>query len=123
MDLNTPFAFTKKFIVVFYRILVMTTPIWGLTFMAIVVMSWIFAEAEQVGFGEALYFAGVTALTIGYGDIVPLTATGKILCVIMGILGVITTGIIVAVAIQAMKITYKEVIDGARKQLEHIGKI
>lgn len=115
--------FTRTFLVFFGRILVMTTPIWGMTFLAVVGLSWIFAEAERIGFGDALYFACITALTIGYGDIVPVTAVGKTMSVLMGILGVITTGIIVAGALQAMRITYDDVIEKTKKCLEQSDRL
>ncbi|NCC53294.1 MAG: two pore domain potassium channel family protein [Spartobacteria bacterium] len=108
--MKKPLQFTLKFLAVFFRILFMTTPIWGVMFLSIIVVSWLFARIEQISFCAAVYFAGVTALTIGYGDIVPHTAMGKGLCLLMGILGVITTGIIVAIALQAIKITYETLL-------------
>lgn len=113
-------GFTRKFLFVFAKMLIMTVPIWGAIFMGIVVLSWIFARAEQIEFGDSLYFACVTALTIGYGDIVPVTGTGKVLSVFMGVLGVITTGIVVAVALQATRIAYETLIENAGGILDRI---
>ncbi|MFO7727355.1 MAG: potassium channel family protein [Desulfonatronovibrio sp.] len=108
-----PLVFTKKFLAVFSQILVMTTPVWGVLALAIVGCSWFISIVEHIRFGDALYFALVTALTIGYGDIYPLSAAGKTVSVFIGILGVITTGIIVAAALQAIRITYDQVIADA----------
>jgi voltage-gated potassium channel len=44
-------------------------------------------------FGETLYFCAVTALTIGYGDVVPTTTSGRIIAVLLGLLGVLMTGV------------------------------
>jgi voltage-gated potassium channel len=44
--------------------------------------------------GETLYFCAITALTIGYGDIVPTTTLGRIIAVLLGLLGVLMTGLI-----------------------------
>lgn len=110
--------FTRTFLAFFGKMLVMTTPIWGVTLLAVVGLSWLFAVAEGIGFGEALYFSCITALTIGYGDVVPATALGKVMSVVMGVFGVITTGIIVAVALQAIRMTYDDVIEKAKKSLE-----
>jgi voltage-gated potassium channel len=44
--------------------------------------------------GETIYFCAVTALTIGYGDIVPTTTAGRIIAVLLGLLGVLMTGVI-----------------------------
>lgn len=43
--------------------------------------------------GETLYFCAVTALTIGYGDVVPTTTSGRIIAVLLGLLGVLMTGV------------------------------
>jgi voltage-gated potassium channel len=60
-------------------------------------------EAEKVPFGDALYFACITALTIGYGDIVPHSGTGRIVSVCLGIVGVIFTGVVVAITVHSVR--------------------
>jgi len=97
----------------------MTAPIRGVTLLVIFGLSWVYAEFEKIGLWNALYFGCVTALTIGYGDIHPITAAGKIIALLMGILGVITTGIVVAVALQAMKISYEEMSGTTGRNLKH----
>jgi voltage-gated potassium channel len=62
----------------------------------------IIALAEGINYWDALYFAAVTGLTIGYGDITPVTAIGRIVAVLIGLLGVVFFGIIVAVATRAL---------------------
>jgi voltage-gated potassium channel len=49
--------------------------------------------------GETLYFCAVTALTIGYGDVVPTTTLGRIVAVLLGLLGVLMTGVVTASAV------------------------
>jgi len=58
--------------------------------------------AEAMPFGEAVYFAAITALTVGYGDVTPVTPLGQVLSVAIGFLGVIFVGISVAVANRAL---------------------
>ena len=43
---------------------------------------------------EGLYWATVTASSIGYGDLTPITNTGRIIASILGTMGVITVGIL-----------------------------
>ena len=47
-----------------------------------------FALLEGVSLADALYFTVVTVATVGYGDIHPITAGGKLLAVAMIIIGV-----------------------------------
>jgi uncharacterized membrane protein len=59
-------------------------------------------------FADALYFAFITGLTIGYGDIVVKTPVGRILAVLIGFIGVIFTGLIIAVAVHALRESFHE---------------
>ncbi|WP_280821143.1 potassium channel family protein [Pseudaminobacter soli (ex Li et al. 2025)] len=52
--------------------------------------------------GEALYFTFVTGLTIGYGDLVPKHAIARILALLIGLSGIVLTGLIVAVSVHAL---------------------
>jgi voltage-gated potassium channel len=54
--------------------------------------------------GETFYFCAVTALTIGYGDIVPITAFGRICAVLLGLLGVLMTGVVTASAVYGIQV-------------------
>ena len=66
---------------------------------------------EKMRYSEALYFTLVTGLTIGYGDISPVTAGGRIVAILTGLIGILFTGIVVAVAVYAVKQTLASSID------------
>jgi voltage-gated potassium channel len=53
--------------------------------------------------GETLYFCAITALTIGYGDVVPTSTLGRIDAVLLGIIGMVFTGLIVAAAVRGVQ--------------------
>jgi voltage-gated potassium channel len=75
-----------------------------------------FSKIEGIKLGEAIYFAFITALTIGYGDITPETTMGRILSVAIGFVGMLFVGITVAIATRALGDTakrYKKVKTGA----------
>jgi len=50
---------------------------------------------------ESIYFAFVSGLTIGYGDLVPRTLLTRTLAVLIGVCGVLLTALIAAVAVRA----------------------
>ena len=63
----------------------------------------VISHIEKLPFGEALYFSFVTGLTIGYGDIVVKTPVGRIMAVLLGLIGIVFTGMMVAAAIRAVE--------------------
>jgi hypothetical protein len=50
---------------------------------------------------DAIYFSFVTGLTIGYGDLVPTTLVGRALAIVIGLCGILTTGLVAAIAVKA----------------------
>jgi len=71
-------------------------------FSLIVITGWAISYLEKLPFGDALYFAFITGLTIGYGDIVVKTPVGRILAVLIGFIGVLFSGLVVAAALRAV---------------------
>ncbi len=68
----------------------------------LLVCAGILVAAEDLPFSEALYLTAITGLTVGYGDITPTTAVGRIVSVVIGFVGVIYVGIVVAVVTRAL---------------------
>ena len=58
---------------------------------------------EKMPFADALYFAFVTGLTIGYGDIVMHTPVGRLIALLIGLIGILFTGLMVAVLVHAIR--------------------
>jgi hypothetical protein len=52
---------------------------------------------------EGIYFAFVTGLTVGYGDLVPKYQISRILAVGIGFTGVLLTAIFAAVSVRALQ--------------------
>jgi hypothetical protein len=65
------------------------------------------AHLEKWSWGDGLYFAMITALTIGYGDLVPTTGLTRFLAVVLGVLGLLSTSILAALSVHAMRTTIK----------------
>ncbi len=58
---------------------------------------------EGWGLGAGVYFAFVTGLTIGYGDLAPTSTLTRMLAVAIGFLGVILTALVAALAVAALQ--------------------
>ena len=58
---------------------------------------------EKMPFADTLYFAFVTGLTIGYGDIVMKTPGGRLIALLIGLVGILFTGLMVAVLVYAVR--------------------
>ena len=68
----------------------------------------VIAATEKVSFGKAVYFSFITALTVGYGDIVPGTTIGRLTSVLLAVVGILFTGVVVAVAVQSVRNAWEE---------------
>lgn len=51
---------------------------------------------------DSVYFAFVSGLTIGYGDLAPKTLLSRVLAVCIGICGVLFIALVAAVAVKAL---------------------
>jgi hypothetical protein len=51
---------------------------------------------------ESIYFAFVSGLTIGYGDLAPKALVSRTLAILIGVCGVLFTALIAAVAVRAL---------------------
>jgi voltage-gated potassium channel len=100
-------SFTRHF---FHALLKIQGIIYGL-FAWLVVNAAAIAYFEKMPFADALYFTFVTGLTIGYGDIAPVTLAGRVVAILTGLLGILITGLIVAVAVYAVRETMEHPTD------------
>lgn len=92
------------FLRAFWHAAVILTPVW-LTLAAIITgLGVLIARIERLPLTDGLYFAWVTGITIGYGDIAPQQPMARLLSIVTAIVGVILTGMLVAIAVQALKV-------------------
>ncbi|XP_068098104.1 intermediate conductance calcium-activated potassium channel protein 4 [Hyperolius riggenbachi] len=88
-------------------LLILTISLW-------IISSWVLSVCEREDFPdtgnmtESLWLIPITFLTIGYGDRVPNTVCGKMVCLFTGVMGVGCTALIVAVAAQKLEFNKAE---------------
>jgi hypothetical protein len=78
-------------------------PILSGLMLAMAAIGTIIGRIEDWGFGESLYFTYVTGLTIGYGDVTPKHIAGRLLALLIGLSGIVLTGLIAAISVQALR--------------------
>jgi voltage-gated potassium channel len=91
----------------FHSVYVVRGPILAL-FLLLVACAIVVVIAEGMSFGNAIYFILITALTVGYGDIVPTTMWGKIASLNAGLIGYLLFGVVVAVNTRALRESVRE---------------
>ena len=80
-------------------------PILSLLLALIVGLGVIAGLVERWSLQESIYFAFVSGLTIGYGDLAPRTLIARILAVLIGFCGVLLTALVAAIAVKALTAT------------------
>jgi len=68
-----------------------------------VLLGLVIAWREGWGLGDGLYFAFVSGLTIGYGDLVPEQTLSRTLAIVIGATGILLTGLVAAIAVRALE--------------------
>ena len=63
---------------------------------------------EKLSYGDALYFTLVTGLTVGYGDISPQTIVGRVIAIVLALVGMMLTGLLVATTVQTVKYSFEK---------------
>jgi voltage-gated potassium channel len=58
---------------------------------------------------DSLYWSFITATTVGYGDFRPVRRGSRILAVVIAFMGLILSGIIIAVAVEATTLALRAV--------------
>ena len=74
----------------------------------IVIGAMVITFVEKIPFGDALYFSFVTGLTIGYGEIVAKTVLGRVVALLIGLIGIVFTGMVVAIAVRAVQKSFEK---------------
>ena len=98
--------FTFLFLEKFFRGLVFVWPLLISLGLFITLLGHIVGRLESWDKFDAIYWAFITATTVGYGDIRPISRLSKVLSVFIALNGMVFTGIMVALAVNAVTDSY-----------------
>ena len=99
--------FTFQFIKLFFYGLGLAAPLLIFLVALIILLGQIVGKRESWKRFDSLYWSFITATTVGYGDIRPVAPLSRLLAVLIAFTGVIFTGIVVALAINAASVSLK----------------
>jgi len=83
-------------------------PILSVLLLLKVAMGLAIGALEGWGRFESIYFAFITGLTIGYGDLVPSLVPARVLAVAIGFCGILLTGVVAALVVRALQAAVPE---------------
>lgn len=77
---------------------------------------------EKWSVADSLYYAFITATTVGYGDFRPTRGKAKIAAILIAFIGVLCTGIIVAIGFSSLEAAFHKHhdIQEISQQLENL---
>lgn len=96
-------SFTITFLQYFSHLAYLVLPIIALLLALIVALGLLVGRGEGWSKGDSIYFAFVTATTVGYGDFHPKRFRAKLTAIGIALLGLFLTGIIVAIGLKAIE--------------------
>ena len=99
--------FTLDFVRIFALGLFYAAPILISLVFLIFLLGLVVGRKEGWAIEDATYYAFITATTVGYGDFHPRKTASKFLAIIIALLGLIFTGIVVAVGVHAASDAFK----------------
>src|SRR6476661_10658861 len=94
----------RIFLVELFRLICVVWPILSGVLFAMVGPGLLIGHIEKWRIEDALYFTFVTGLTIGYGDLTPRHVVSRLLAVVIGLAGIMLTGLIAALSVQALQV-------------------
>ena len=103
--------FTLEFIRVFISDLGYAAPILISLVLLIGVTGFIIGRIEGWSLFDSMYHAFINATTVGYGDFRPADRRGKFLSIILAFIGLVFTGMVVAIALHAANYAFGEVYE------------
>ena len=99
-------GFTVDFLVEFGKLVFSLFPLLLVLIAVISALAIWIGKREGWPLSDSLYFGFITATTVGYGDIHPAKSKCKYMAIVIALTGLMLTGIIVAIAVEAASIAH-----------------
>ncbi len=103
--------FTVEFLRIFLVDLVFAGPILVSLLLLIGFIGYIIGRIEGWSLSDSLYHAFINATTVGYGDFRPVKGRAKFMAIVLAFIGLVFTGMVVAIALHAATYAYGQVYD------------
>jgi len=110
--------FTFRYLQLFFKGVELASPLLFTTLTFITLLGLIVGARESWKWSDSIYWAFITATTVGYGDIRPVSHLSKALSVLIAITGITVTGILVAPAIKAASAAFEDLHDLDEVEIE-----
>ncbi|MCD6580986.1 MAG: two pore domain potassium channel family protein [Desulfuromusa sp.] len=96
------FIFTEVFAIGIYFV----SPLLISLVFLIASLGYTIGRIENWSILDSLYYAFITATTVGYGDFHPLKRRSKCIAILIALIGLLCTGIIVAIGLKAAEVAF-----------------
>ncbi len=103
--------FTLTFIRLFFWSIYLIAPLLGFLSFVIIILGQIVCYIEKWNKFDGLYWSFITATTVGYGDIRPLKKVSKVFSVFIALVGIMLTGIMLAVTLNTVSVAFEKHVD------------
>ena len=103
--------FTLEFLRTFFLDLAYAGPILISLLLLIALTGFVIGRIEGWSLSDSLYHAFINATTVGYGDFRPADRRAKFLAVVLAFVGLVFTGMVVAIALHAANDAFGQVYE------------
>ena len=94
----------REFLAAHVGLLYELSGVFGILVAVIVLAGVLISRFDRIPLEDAIYFAFITAFTVGFGDVAPRSRGARVVTVILAFLGVLLVGVAVSVAVHALNI-------------------
>jgi voltage-gated potassium channel len=100
--------FTLSFIYLFFSDILQASPVVGFLLLLVASIGLLIGREKGWLTSDAIYHAFINATTVGYGDFRPSKKVSKALAILLALVGLVLTGMIVAIALHAANFAFAQ---------------